>query len=516
MSDIDRLLDAMRKHQATELLLEEGKKPRLVVGGSPVAVQLPEMNDVVIMKILSAVLGEAGVARLEKERAANFVYSNPAGFTVSGVASAQGDVLRVRFRPEAGDAPAAATAFAAPPAPASPAAHVAPVSPAAPVALSVPSAPPHGERAPATAASGGPEPRLHSLLTLMLTRKASDLHISSMNRPILRVDGEMTPLMEYPVVPPIDAEQMLFEITPAKNRRDFKEREDTDFAYHAEGLGRFRVNLFRDRKGVGGVFRTVPSQVMTTSDVGLPDPIVNLVTSMSKGLVLVTGPTGSGKSTTLTALIDKMNTERPDHIITIEDPIEFLHENRKCLINQREIGEHTHSFKNALRAALREDPDIILVGEMRDLETTEMAIETAETGHLVFGTLHTTTAVSTVSRVVDQFPADRQGQIRLMLADSLKVVICQTLLRKQGGGRIAALEILVVTQAVANLIREGKMFQIPSIMQTSRGEGMSLLNEALVDLVKKKVVSPADAYAKAIDKTGLKLAFEKNAIALPR
>ena len=498
MSDIDRLLDAMRKHQATELLLEEGKKPRLVVGGSPVAVQLPEMDDVVIMKILSTILGEAGVARLEKERAANFVYSNPAGFTVSGVASAQGEGLRVRFRPEGSRQPEAGETLAPP------------------VMPTVPSGPPHGERAPATSASGGPEPRLHALLTLMLTRKASDLHISSLNRPILRVDGEMTPLTEYPVLPPIDAEQMLFEITPAKNRRDFKEREDTDFAYHADGLGRFRVNLFRDRKGVGGVFRTVPSQVMSTSDVGLPEPIVNFVTSMSKGLVLVTGPTGSGKSTTLTAIIDRMNSQRPDHIITIEDPIEFLHENRKCLINQREIGEHTHSFKNALRAALREDPDIILVGEMRDLETTEMAIETAETGHLVFGTLHTTTAVSTVSRVVDQFPADRQGQIRLMLADSLKVVICQTLLRKQGGGRVAALEILVVTQAVANLIREGKMFQIPSIMQTSRGEGMSLLNDALIDLVKKKVVAPADAYAKAIDKTGLKLLFEKNAIALPK
>ena len=378
------------------------------------------------------------------------------------------------------------------------------------------SAPLHVERAGAPASSGGPEPRLHALLTLMLTRKASDLHISSMNRPMLRVDGEMTPLTDHAVLPPIEAETMLFEITPAKNRRDFKEREDTDFAYHADGLGRFRVNLFRDRKGVGGVFRTVPSQVLSATEIGLPEPIVNLVTSMSKGLVLVTGPTGSGKSTTLTALIDKMNTERPDHIITIEDPIEFLHENRKCLINQREIGEHTHSFKNALRAALREDPDIILVGEMRDLETTAMAIETAETGHLVFGTLHTTTAVSTVSRVVDQFPADRQGQIRLMLADSLKVVICQTLLRKQGGGRVAALEILVVTQAVANLIREGKMFQIPSIMQTSRGDGMALLNDALVDLVKKKIVSPLDAYSKAIDKTGIKLAYEKNAIALPR
>jgi twitching motility protein PilT len=255
---------------------------------------------------------------------------------------------------------------------------------------------------------------------------------------------------------------------------------------------------------------------MTTSEIGLPEPIVNIICGMHKGLVLVTGPTGSGKSTTLTALIDKINAERTDHIITIEDPIEFLHENRKCLVNQREIGEHTRSFKDALRAALREDPDIILVGEMRDLETTEMAIETAETGHLVFGTLHTTTAVSTVSRIVDQFPADRQGQIRLMLADSLKVVVCQTLLKRQGGGRVAALEILVVNNAIANLVREGKMFQIPSIMQTSRGDGMALLNDALIDLVKRKSVAPGDAYAKAIDKTGLKGLFDKNGITLPR
>jgi len=486
MSDIDLLLVAMRKHQATELLLEEGKKPTLVVGGSPVAVAVPEMSDAVIMKILAAVLGEPGVARLEKDRAANFVYASPAGITVSGIASAHGEGLRVRFRPDG--------------------------SPAAPGAAEAPAT----GVAPPPERAAGAEPRLHALLSLMLSRRASDLHVSSMNRPTLRVDGEMTPLADHPILPPIDVEQMLFEVTPAKNRRDFKEREDTDFAYHAEGLGRFRVNLFRDRKGVGGVFRTVPSQVMSASDIGLPESLVGVVTKMHKGLVLVTGPTGSGKSTTLTALIDKMNSERSDHIITIEDPIEFLHENRKCLVNQREIGEHTRSFKDALRAALREDPDIILVGEMRDLETTEMAIETSETGHLVFGTLHTTTAVSTVSRIVDQFPADRQAQIRLMLADSLKVVICQTLLKKQGGGRVAALEILVVNNAIANMIREGKMFQIPSIMQTSRGEGMTLLNDALTDLVKRKVVAPGDAYVKAIDKTGLKSLFEKNGIVLPK
>jgi twitching motility protein PilT len=262
---------------------------------------------------------------------------------------------------------------------------------------------------------------------------------------------------------------------------------------------------------MGGVFRVIPNQILTAEEMGLSPEILGLC-NLSKGLVLVTGPTGSGKSTTLCAMVDYMNRHRSDHIITIEDPLEFVHENKKCLINQRQVGEHTDSFKDALRAALREDPDIVLVGEMRDLETIAIAIETAETGHLVFGTLHTSSAASTVDRVIDQFPADRQSQIRQMLAESLKGVISQTLCKKIGGGRVPAFEVLIGVPAISNLIREAKVFQIPSIMQTGRKLGMCLMTDALYDLVKRKVVEPKEAYMKAVDKSNLLLAFRKAGI----
>jgi twitching motility protein PilT len=260
---------------------------------------------------------------------------------------------------------------------------------------------------------------------------------------------------------------------------------------------------------MGAVFRVIPSRILSAEDMGLSKEILQLC-HLPKGLVLVTGPTGSGKSTTLCALIDYINRNRSDHIITIEDPVEFVHENKKCLINQRQVGEHTDSFKNALRAALREDPDIVLVGELRDLETVAIAMETAETGHLVFATLHTSSAASTVDRIIDQFPAERQGQIRLMLAESLKGVISQMLCKKVGGGRVPALEVLIGIPSVSNLIREGKAFQIPSVMQTGKKYGMVLMNESLLDLVKKKTVVPEEAYSKAVDKLGLLGMFKRN------
>jgi len=291
------------------------------------------------------------------------------------------------------------------------------------------------------------------------------------------------------------------------------ERHDTDFAYEIADLARFRANIFADRRGPGAVFRVIPTKILTAEQLGLSQYILNLC-ALNKGLVLVTGPTGSGKSTTLSAMIDHVNKTRQDHIITIEDPIEFVHPNQKCLVNQREVRTHTDSFKDALRAALREDPDIILVGELRDLETVAIAIETAETGHLVFGTLHTTTAASTVDRVIDQFPSDRQAQIRIMLSESLKGVIAQTLCRKIGGGRVAALEVLIVTGAVSNLIRESKTFQIPSIMQVNKANGMVSLNDALMELVTKKLVEPAEAYAKAVDKPAFDALLKRNGITL--
>jgi twitching motility protein PilT len=341
--------------------------------------------------------------------------------------------------------------------------------------------------------------------------KASDLHMSVGSPPNIRHDGEMKALPGRPVLTAADTERILFPIAPERNKEEFKKRNDTDFAYEIPGLSRFRCNLFRDRKGVGGVFRQIPSKIMTAEDMGLSKEILQLC-HHPKGLVLVTGPTGSGKSTTLCAMIDYINRNRSDHIITIEDPLEFVHENKRCLINQRQVGEHTDSFKDALRAALREDPDIVLVGEMRDLETVSIAIETAETGHLVFGTLHTSSAPSTVDRIIDQFPADRQGQIRVMLAESLKGVISQTLCKRIGGGRVPVLEILIGIPSVSNLIREAKIFQIPSIIQTGKKYGMCLMNESFTDLAKRKVVEPQEAYAKAQDKAGLLGMFKKNGI----
>jgi twitching motility protein PilT len=299
---------------------------------------------------------------------------------------------------------------------------------------------------------------------------------------------------------------------PQKNREEFAARSDTDFAYEIPGIARFRGNLYRDRHGVCAVFRQIPIGVPTAAELGLPPAVVRLA-ELQKGLVLVTGPTGSGKSTTLAALVDTVNETRTDHIITIEDPIEFVHADKKCLVNQREIGIHTKSFRDALRSALREDPDVVMVGEMRDLETIAIAIETAETGHLVFGTLHTTTAPSAVDRIVDSFPADRQNQIRTMLAESLRGVVAQTLCRKIGGGRVAALEILLSNGAVQNLIREGKTFQLPSVLQTSKSQGMLPLNDSLLDLVRRGLIEPREAHLKAVDKPGLLALFRSHQIA---
>jgi twitching motility protein PilT len=348
----------------------------------------------------------------------------------------------------------------------------------------------------------------------MVKSGASDLHLCVGSAPMVRKDGHMQSL--DPAAEELTGEsvvQLLAPIMPEKNRKEYTDRHDTDFAYEIAGLARFRANIFADRRGPGAVFRVIPSKILTAEQLGLSQHILNLC-SLNKGLVLVTGPTGSGKSTTLSAMIDHVNKTRHDHIITIEDPIEFVHPNQSCLVNQREVRTHTDSFKDALRAALREDPDIILVGELRDLETVAIAIETAETGHLVFGTLHTTTAASTVDRVIDQFPSDRQAQIRVMLSESLKGVIAQTLCRKIGGGRIAALEVLLVTGAVSNLIRESKTFQIPSIIQVNKANGMVSLNDALMDLVQKKLVEPAEAYAKAVDKPAFDALLKRNGINL--
>lgn len=355
------------------------------------------------------------------------------------------------------------------------------------------------------------EPRINHYLRMMYAVGASDLHLSSDVVPLVRRHGEMIPLYDRGVATDQELRALMLEITPARNKEEFTSRSDTDFAHTIEGLARFRANLFMDRKGIGGVFRQIPFDILPPEKLGIPPKVLELC-NLSKGLVLVTGPTGSGKSTTLATLIDQINQRRADHIITIEDPIEFVHPNKKCLVNQREVGNHTQSFKTALRAALREDPDIVLVGEMRDLETIAIAIETAETGHLVFGTLHTTSAPSTVDRIIDQFPADRQEQIRTMLSESLRGVISQVLCKKKGGGRVAAYEVLITTPAVSNLIREGKTFQLQSVMQTGRALGMQSMNDHLLELVKEGKVEAEEAYLKANDKAFFRDLLTKNNI----
>ncbi|MBI1751919.1 MAG: PilT/PilU family type 4a pilus ATPase [Acidobacteria bacterium] len=338
------------------------------------------------------------------------------------------------------------------------------------------------------------------LFAALLEQQGSDLHCTTHEPPLVRVHGDMKELAGFS---PMDASTLLEMMeslaSPAVWQR-YEEHHDADFAYSYETGGcRLRVNFFHDRVGPGLVCRVIPNQLPDPDRLGLPDPVRRLAT-LSKGLVLVTGPTGSGKSTTLAAIVDLANQKRKDHILTIEDPIEFVHPRKGCLVNQREVGTHTDSFKSGLRAALREDPDVVLVGEMRDLETIAIALETAVTGHLVFGTLHTSSAIGTIDRIVDQFPADRQQQIRVMLADSLKCVISQVLFKRIGGGRVAALETLFITPAIANLIREGKNFQIASAMQTGRSYGQRLMNDAIVDLIQAKKVEPMEAYLKCPDK----------------
>jgi twitching motility protein PilT len=333
--------------------------------------------------------------------------------------------------------------------------------------------------------------RIDEILKQMMERNASDLHVTSGSAPYLRVHGDMVKL-NYKDLTPEVCQALLFEILSASQREIFLETWDLDFSYSLKGVGRFRVNVFRQRHGIGAVFRIIPESIKTVQELGLPSNITNLL-DVSEGLILVTGPTGSGKSTTLASLIHTINTSRRAHIITIEDPIEFVHQNKNSLINQREVSSHTKSFHQALRAALREDPDVILVGEMRDLETISLAITAAETGHLVLATLHTNSATKTVDRIIDVFPESQQSQIRVMLSESLRGVVAQSLTKRaDGNGRVAVVEVLVNIPAVANLIREGKTFQIHSSMQTGQVHGMITFESAINDLVRRGIVSRDD------------------------
>ncbi|MEW6378920.1 MAG: type IV pilus twitching motility protein PilT [bacterium] len=341
--------------------------------------------------------------------------------------------------------------------------------------------------------------RIDAFFKLMHEQGASDLHMVAGSQPILRIRGDME-RVKFDVLDNDNLRSMLYEIAPEEKVKLFEETGDIDFAYEIPGLARYRVNFFMQKNGVGAVFREIPSKVLTAEQLGLP-AVVKKLAMLNKGLVLVTGPTGSGKSTTLAAIIDHANRNRRDHIITIEDPIEFVHQSQGCIVNHREVGTHTRSFATALRGALREDPDIILVGEMRDLETISLALEAASTGHLVFGTLHTQSATKTVDRIIDVFPANQQSQIRTTLSESLRAVVAQTLFKRIDiKGRCAALEILICSYAVGNLIREGKTFQLASVIQTGKQAGMQTLDDAIMNFLQKRMISPEEAYMKCVQK----------------
>ncbi len=341
--------------------------------------------------------------------------------------------------------------------------------------------------------------KIDAFFKLMNEQGASDLHLVSGSQPVLRINGDME-RVKYKTIENDELKSLLYEIAPENKIKIFEETGDIDFAYEIPNLARYRANYFQQKWGIGAVFREIPSKILTADELGLPS-VIKKLSMLHKGIVLVTGPTGSGKSTTLAAMMDYVNKNKKAHIITVEDPVEFVHQSQSCIVNHREVGSHTQSFKSALRGALREDPDIILVGEMRDLETIELALEAASTGHLVFGTLHTQSAAKTIDRVIDVFPANQQPQIRTTLSESLKGVVAQNLFKRvDKKGRIAVLEVLVVTPAASNLIREGKTFQIPSVIQTGKKYGMQSLDDAILEALQAKKISAEDAYDKAIVK----------------
>lgn len=342
--------------------------------------------------------------------------------------------------------------------------------------------------------------KIDALLKLMIEHKASDLHVTSNSPPLFRINGELERIA-YHELSDEEVKLLVYEIISQPGIDHLEAEFDLDFAYEIEGIARFRANVYFKHGGLGAAFRLIPHDIMTFSELGLP-PTVRKLSRLSKGLVIVTGPTGSGKSTTLAAMVDLLNKERKAHVITLEDPLEFVHENQTCLIMQRQVGVHVESFASGLKAALREDPNVIMVGEMRDLETIALAITAAEVGLLVFGTLHTSSAAKTVDRIIDVFPKDQQGQIRTMLSESLKGVIAQQLLRRADGqGRVAAFEILVGNQAVGNLIREGKTFQIPSILQTGKKLGMQTIDQHLKELVAEGQITSQEALIYADEKS---------------
>ncbi|MDB4909897.1 MAG: twitching motility protein [Gemmatimonadetes bacterium] len=497
MAQLDRFLAALVSHRASALMLGSDVPAQLDMHGTPRAITKTAFSEPQLLALLQELApGNARMA-LDSGAATTFAYTSEDGsFDVQVMPRAEGlrAVVRVQgsAQKQVEEQPAAQAASASQGAA------------AAPVAQPRASSPVSVQESHSEVGAPGMSPerdRIEELLRMMVQRGSSDLHLRVGEPPIVRVDGEMVRIPDTSVLQAREMEALVKSIMPERNRGEFDSSSDTDFAHDIPGTGRFRCNVMREHKGCAAVFRIIPAKVVSVEQLGITEEVQKLC-YLTRGLVLVTGPTGSGKSTTLCSLIDLINRKRSEHVITIEDPIEFVHENKQCIITQRQVGVHTGSFKTALRAALREDPDIVLVGELRDLETVSIAIETAETGHLVFATLHTTSAAGTIDRLIDQFPPDRQEQVRAMLSESLRGVISQTLCKKIGGGRVAAREVLLSIPSIANLIREGKTFQIASVIQTSKRLGMVTLNDALIDLVDAGQVEAKEAYMKANDKTG--------------
>lgn len=475
MARLDRFLHALQTHGGDGLVLAAGHPVRMRHRGDqlkPVTREI--LEEAQVAALIRELAPPAMASLLSPQARLSFTYQAPMGLVDVELAPDNGGSgATLAFRARSGDAPAAA--------------------PAAPIAAPEPDLGPSREA-------------LEKLLRLLKEQGGSDLHLRVGEPPILRRDGDLV-RTDAPALVAEQLEHMLLSIMSPGAKSEYREHADADWAWEIGGVARFRANAGRDRNGPMAVFRLIPAQVRSADEMGLSQQIQGLA-HLTKGLVLVTGPTGSGKSTTLAALIDLVNSTRNEHILTIEDPIEFVHKGKKCLVTQRQVGLHTRTFASALRAALREDPDVVLVGELRDLETISIALETAETGHLVFGTLHTTTAPSTLDRIIDQFPPEQQSQIRVMLSESLRGVVAQVLCRKVGGGRVAAREVLLSVPAVSNLIREGKTFQIQSIMQTNRKVGMVTLNDALLDLVETGQVEPREAWLKSAEKSGLLAALK--------
>ncbi len=516
MAHLDPFLQVMFDKQAQSLALESGQQVMLEVHEQRHPITKEPLSGPQVLGLLKEIVPEGMWPQLEGgDGRVTFGYACQ-GRQVDVQTDRAGETVTATLAPAKPRRSTAAISMPAEallmePAPATPAAPEAPEPSAAESHIGPTHPPQRASSEPQAAAVA--EERIQGLLNKLVESGSSDLHLRVGISPTYRTSGDLVASEGAEPLARDDIESMLLAIMPDRNKQEYTETSDTDFAYEMVDVARFRVNALRDRMGPAAVFRVIPTTIMGVDELGLSEEVKKLC-QLTKGLVLITGPTGSGKSTTLAAMVDLINQTRSEHVLTIEDPIEFVHQNKKCVVTQRQVGSHTQSFKRALRAALREDPDIVLIGEMRDLETVAIAIETAETGHLVFGTLHTTTAPSTIDRIIDQFPADQQDQIRVMLSESLKGVISQVLVKTKDGGRVAAREILITNNAVSNLIREGKTFQLPSIIQTNKKLGMLSLNDSLVDLLVSEQVEPHEAYMKSADKAGMEVSLKQLGIAL--